>query len=304
MTTQMFKSIIDRDARLASAGEALLPPGAELGRRANLVVRLASGDTDIEAAQHLRYRVFYGEMGAQPDARMALVKRDIDAFDDICDHLLVVAAPGTGDGVDPVHVRDGELVGTYRLLRQDVAERNWGFYTADEFDIGPLLEARGDELNFLELGRSCVTRPYRTKPVIELLWPAIWNYVRVHRLDVMLGCASLAGTDPDALAAQLTFIHENFRAPAPWRVPALPERCVPMNRLPAGEIDARAVMRSLPPLIKGYLRLGAYIGDGAVIDHQFGTTDILIVLPVSAINARYFSHFGAPDAALGELVGN
>jgi putative hemolysin len=297
MTVRTLKTLLDSQRLGLPTGDAVLAPGKVLGRKGPLTVRVASGQCDIDAAQSLRYRVFYEELSARADDLMRRQKRDGDAFDDICDHLLVIAPPGVSGETDPIMVDGGEAVGTYRLLRQEVAERNWGFYTADEYDIGPLLRAHGSEQNFLELGRSCVLGPFRTKPVIELLWQGIWNYVRIHRLDVMLGCASLEGTDADAMSLELSFLSQHFRAPANWAVSALPERRIEMNRMPADAVDPRAAMRKLPPLIKGYLRLGAYIGDGAVIDTQFNTIDVLIVLPVSAINERYFSHFGAPDKA-------
>jgi putative hemolysin len=184
------------------------------------------------------------------------------------------------------------VVGTYRLLRQEVAERNGGFYTENEFDISSLTD-RHAGLRFLELGRSCVLPRYRTKRTVELLWHGIWSYVRQHRLDVMIGCASFEGTDPDRLALPLSFLHHYAQAPAAWRASAHPSRRIEMNRMAKEAINPKAALHELPPLIKGYLRLGAFIGDGAVIDHQFGTTDVLIVMPVSAISARYIEHFGA-----------
>ena len=182
------------------------------------------------------------------------------------------------------------MVGTYRLLRQSLAEEYGGFYTAGEFDIGALI-ARHGNLQFLELGRSCVLAPYRNKRTVELLWHGIWAYVLQNRCDVMIGCASLDGTEPKQLALPLSFLHHYARAPEEWRARALPERYVEMNRMSKEAIDPKAALRMLPPLIKGYLRLGAYIGDGAVVDHEFGTTDVLIVLPVSAIKQRYIEHF-------------
>src|SRR5690606_26129219 len=243
----------------------------------------------------LRSQVFYDELSAHADSITRARRFDCDGFDGICDHLLVIEQEHDPSIARPIRVADGEVVGTYRLLRQEVAELNGGFYTADEFDIAPLVEVRRPDLRFLELGRSCVLKPYRTKPVLELLWQGIWNYVRLHRLDVMLGCGSLHGTDPDALALQLSYLHHNFRAPEEWRVRALPERYVEMCRMPRDAVDEREALRTLPPLIKGYLRLGAHVGDGAVIDYQFNTTDVLIILPVSSISERYFSRFGAPD---------
>jgi putative hemolysin len=237
--------------------------------------------------------VFYEELAARPDAAARATRTDADSFDAICDHLVVVHT-GNRTDADAIALADGELVGTYRLLRQEVAERHGGFYTQGEFDVAPLL-ANHPHLKFLELGRSCVLKSYRTRPVIELLWQGIWDYVRAHGLDVMFGCASLEGTDPEAHAEALTFLADAYAAPAEWRVRAQPDRHVEMRRRPAGSVDPRAALRGLPPLIKGYLRLGCYIGEGAVVDRQFNTVDVLIVLPVSAIDTRYFARFGQPN---------
>jgi putative hemolysin len=276
---------------LVVVDEAGRRPGQTLGRLGSLEVRLACKAAEVRRAQRLRYRVFYQEGDAVADAAKMMARRDVDGYDAICDHLLVIdhALPAARLRRSPA------VVGTYRLLRQDTADRHGGFYTAGEFDVASLIRGHR-ELKFLELGRSCVLPPYRNKRTVELLWRGIWTYVRRHRLDVMIGCASLKGTDPDELALPLSFLHHYARAPEPWRAHALPERYVEMNRLSKDSIDAKEALRLLPPLIKGYLRLGAVIGDGAVIDHQFGTTDVLIVLPVTGINDRYFAHFGAPEA--------
>jgi putative hemolysin len=261
--------------------------------RSNLILRQAEGDHEIDACQRLRYRVFYEELQAKADDDSRESRRDRDEFDAICDHLVVIRTDGEATP-DSILLADGELVGTYRLLRQEVAVTKGGFYTQGEFDIAPVIAAH-PELRFLELGRSCVLKPFRTKPVVELLWQGIWDYVRAYDLHVMMGCASLEGTDPVSHAAALSFLAHSAAAPPEWRVRALPDRYVEMKRMPAGEIDPRRALRDLPPLIKGYLRLGCYIGEGAVIDHQFNTIDVLIILPVSAINERYFSHFGQPN---------
>jgi L-ornithine Nalpha-acyltransferase len=278
--------------RGGAAGRNEILPGFVLGTKADLTVRLADGSADIDAAQHLRYRVFYEELEAKPDAEALASRRDADRFDALCDHLLVVRK-GAAVGPDEIRVADGEVVGTYRLLRQSVAERNGGFYTQNEFDIAPLI-ARHNGLKFLELGRSCVLKPYRTKPVVELLWQGIWNYVRLYDFDVMLGCASLEGTDPAHHSMGLSFMAQNSAAPPEWRVSALSHRKIEMNLLPPAKVDAKRALRMLPPLIKGYLRIGCYVGDGAVIDRQFNTIDVLIILPISAIHPRYFTYFGQP----------
>lgn len=261
--------------------------------RGDLILRLAAGEEEVAACQRLRFQVFYEELAAQPSAEARLTRRDSDRFDTICDHLVVVrtAAPSEPDAI---MLTDGELVGTYRVLRQEIAESHGGFYTAGEFDIAPVIAAHPG-LRFLELGRSCVLKPYRTRPVVELLWQGIWDYVRSHGLHVMIGCASLEGTDVEAHRQTLAFLAEAAAAPPEWHVKALPHRRVEMRNPGAQPLNPKQALRLLPPLIKGYLRLGCYVGDGAVIDPQFNTIDVLIVLPVSAINGRYFEHFGQPN---------
>jgi putative hemolysin len=257
-----------------------------------LLLRLAESPREIAACQRLRYQVFYEELGATPVGDMGERGMDGDRFDGICDHLVVVRRGSELDS-SSIRLADGALIGTYRLLRQEVAEAHGGFYTQSEFDVAPLLAAHR-QLRFLELGRSCVLKPFRTKPVVELLWQGIWNYVRAHDMHVMLGCASLEGTDPDGHAQSLSFLAE-AAAPPEWMVHALPEHRIEMQRVSREQMDPKQALKQLPPLIKGYLRLGCYIGDGAVIDRQFNTIDVLIILPVSAINPRYFAHFGAPS---------
>jgi L-ornithine Nalpha-acyltransferase len=257
-----------------------------LGRIGTLEVRLAQTAAEVRQAQKLRYRVFYKEGSAIPNPARLFARRDIDGYDAICDHLLVVDHAAR----DRTALNRPAVVGTYRLLRQPLAEEYGGFYTAGEFDISALV-ARHSRLQFLELGRSCVLSPYRNKRTVELLWHGIHAYILQNHCDVMFGCASLDGTNPKQLALPLSFLHHYAAAPEPWRATALPERYVEMNRMSKEAIDPKAALRALPPLIKGYLRLGAYIGDGAVIDYKFGTTDVLIVLPVSAIKQRYFEHF-------------
>ena len=256
-----------------------------LGRVGSLEVRLAQTAHEVRQAQKLRYRVFYQEGSAIPNPGRLFARRDVDAYDAICDHLLVL----DHDARD-THPTRPAVVGTYRLLRQTLAEDYGGFYSAGEFDIGGLI-ARHDKLNFLELGRSCVLAPYRNKRTVELLWHGIHAYVQQNGCDVLIGCASLDGTEPKQLAMPLSFLHHYARAPQEWRARALPERYVEMNRLSKETIDPKAALRALPPLVKGYLRLGAYIGDGAVVDYEFGTTDVLVVLPFSVIQKRYFEHF-------------
>ncbi len=258
-----------------------------LGRVGSLEVRLAHSAKEIRHAQRLRYKVFYEEMSAIPSASSMLARRDMDAFDAICDHLLVIDHAARLNRFKKAKPR---VVGTYRLLRQDIAEQNFGFYTASEYGVDELLQ-RNPGARFLELGRSCVLKPYRNKRTVELLWHGIWQYICHHGIDIMIGCASLDGTNAERLSLPLSFLHHYAAAPADNRAAALPARYVSMNRMPKHEIDTRAALHALPPLIKGYLRLGATFGDGAVIDRQFGTTDVMVILRTADISARYVSHY-------------
>ncbi|GHC66564.1 hypothetical protein GCM10010136_09760 [Limoniibacter endophyticus] len=253
-----------------------------MGRIGSLEVRLARTEEEIVAAQRVRFRVFYEELGANAHIAQNLDRRDSDRFDDVCDHLLVVDS-ALGKSVEE------SIVGTYRLLRQEQAAI-CGFYSNDEFELSNLV-TRHPALNFLELGRSCVLPEYRSKRTIEALWQGIWTYVRMHRIDVMTGCASLRGTVPAAHAEPLSYLSQNHGVDGDWKVRAVASRYHPMDLMPAEAVRPKQAVMSLPPLIKGYLRLGAKIGEGCVIDHDFGTVDVLIVLPVADICDRYVQHY-------------
>lgn len=249
-------------------------------RSGSLQVRLAETVADIDAAQALRYRVFYEEMGASPSAEMARVKRDFDSFDDVCDHLLV-ADHERGSGAATV-------VGTYRLIRRPAAARHGRFYSEAEYDVGEILAYPGE---ILELGRSCVDASARNRPTMQLLWRGIAAYVFHYDIALMFGCASLPGTDTEALAVPLSYLHHFHLAPPELRARALPERYVEMRRLDRDALDAARVLVDLPPLIKGYLRLGGFVGDGAVIDHQFNTTDVCVVVKTDLVTDKYYRHY-------------
>ena len=261
-----------------------------LGRIGDLEVRLARTTKDIRRCQRLRFKVFYDEMGARPDARGFLSRRDIDPYDRLCDHIMVVDRKGKINRFGQVKPK---VIGTYRLLRSDVAEAAGAdFYTAGEYDLSRFLDGnRG--LRLLELGRSCVLKPYRDKRTVELLWHGVWRYILHHRIDVMFGCASFEGIEPEALSLALAFLEHHAAGNRDARVKALPGQHVRMDRRPREAVDIKAAMKALPPLIKGYLRLGATFGDGAVIDHQFGTTDVFVTLRVADIDPRYIEHYGA-----------
>jgi len=253
-------------------------------RAGDIELRLAESEAEIRAAQALRYRVFYEEMAAKPTAEMSRLRRDFDSFDEYCDHILMIdhaIGPGAAG-----------VVGTYRLLRRSAADRRGQFYSVDEYDISKLLALPGE---ILELGRSCIAAGHRQRSIMALLWRGIADYVLFHDIGVMFGCASLPGVDPRKHALSLSYLYHQHLAPANFRPRALPERYVDMNMMTRDEVNARAALAQLPPLIKGYLRLGGFVGDGAVVDPQFHTTDVSVVVVTERVTGKYYRHYTRLD---------
>lgn len=284
----MTLDLLNRGSLAADTRPAAKPAspasGTVLGRIGSLETRLARTAGEVAAAQSVRYRVFVEEMNARLPPEAMRTRRDADSWDEICDHLLVLDRAIEGDEED-------QIVATYRILRQDMADAAGGFYSASEFDIEPLI-ARHPEVRFMELGRSCVLPQYRTKRTVELLWQGNWAYALKYGISAMFGCASLPGIHPEEHALALSFLHHNAAPKEEWAVSALPELYRNMDLMPVEAVNPRKALSALPPLVKGYLRLGASIGSGAVVDHAFNTTDVLIVLPISSIADRYLNYYG------------
>lgn len=255
------------------------PVDVRVGR---LHIRLAETPAEIKASQRLRYRVFCEEMTAKATSEMERVEREFDSFDEFCDHLLVFDHT-RGEGPEAV-------VGSYRLMRREAASKRGQFYSVDEYELGKLLDYEGE---ILELGRSCVDAAYRKGTTMQVLWRGIAEYVFAHHIDLMFGCASLPGTEPDDLATQLSYLHHRHLAPPELRARAIADRYQTMDLLPDSAIDEAEAVKSLPPLIKGYLRLGGNVGDGAVVDADFGTTDVFIVLKTDLVTEKYYRHYAA-----------
>ncbi|MCT8160387.1 GNAT family N-acetyltransferase [Pseudoruegeria sp. SHC-113] len=239
-------------------------------------VRLAETEADLRAAQRLRYEVFVAELGGDG----ALVDHDArlerDAFDPHYDHLLLI------DPAAPSEVLGG-VVGVYRLLRSDQLAAVGGFYSESEYDVA-VLKASGRKL--LELGRSCLHPAYRGGTAMYHLWNALSAYVRDHDIEVLFGVASFHGTDVQVLAEPLSLLHHRHLAPADLRVRAQPDHFQPMDLLTEDAIDRKAAMLATPALIKAYLRLGGFVGEGAYVDHAFNTTDVCLILDVARMNER------------------
>lgn len=253
-------------------------------RAGNLAVTVAATPGQIEEAQKLRFRIFYGEMGGTPSAEAKRLGRDSDEFDAYCDHLLVL------DYDKPEGAR---VVGTYRLLRRSSREKLGRFYTESEFDISGIIAHPGE---VMELGRSCVDEQYRNRAVMQLLWRGIANYVSYYDVTLMFGCASFGGVEPDAHALGLSYLYHNHLAPEPLRPRALPDLFVPLNMLAKDQINPKEGFNALPALLKGYLRLGGYIGDGAIIDRHCNTVDVCIIVKTDLVTDKYVQRY-TPDKA-------
>lgn len=237
-------------------------------------VRLAASADDLRAAQALRYRVFVQELGATGAQVNHAQGLESDDFDAIFDHLLLI---DTARGDTPV-------VGVYRLLRGDQLPPTARFYSEDEFDLAPL-RATGRRL--MELGRSCVHPDYRGGAAMLHLWNGLADYVLRHRVEVMFGPASLHGTDLAALAQPLAYLHHYHLAPPAYRVTARPAQGVAMDGIGSDAIDRKAALVGIPNLLKAYLRLGGFVGQGAWVDHAFNTTDVCLVMDTANMSARH-----------------
>lgn len=247
------------------------------------MVRLAENEAEIVAAQRLRYHIFCEELGGKANPQVQAEKRDFDAYDATCYHVLVI---------NTELPRDKSVVGTYRLMTRETVAKIGKFYTETEYDLGPLKRFPGQ---VLELGRSCVEQEYRTRPALQLLWSGIGSFVAAKDIALMFGCASLYGAEVEKHKYALSFLYHAHLAPAGIRPRALPERYIRMDWIPKEQISTKEAIRLMPPLIKGYLRLNGYVGDGAVLDLDYNTTDVAIVVQTDQIKEKYVQRF-TPDA--------
>lgn len=264
----------------------------EAGR---FTVRLAETEGDVAAAQRLRYRVFCEEMGAQPSAEDEACRRERDAFDPFFDHLLLI----DNETEDP-DVEAG-VVGVYRLMRGDQAKAGIGFYGQHEYDLRKLVNYPRQTL---ELGRSCVDREHRGGAGMHLLWTGLGEYVSTHSVEIMFGVASFHGADPNPLSQALSYLHFNHLAPEDLRVRAVDEHYVAMDLLAPEEVEKIEAMRQTPALIKAYIRLGGFVGEGAYVDHDFNTVDVCLLMDTTRMVQRYRSFYsrkrgGSVDRILG-----
>ena len=233
-------------------------------------VDLATTRAQRRAAQRLRYKVFVEELGGDGPMVDHDAGLEQDRFDPYFDHLLLID-----------DAADGAVVGVYRLLRDDQAFRAGQFYSEDEYDLSPL---RRSGRKLMELGRSCLHPDYRGGAGLYHMWSALARYVQQHGVEILFGVASFHGTAPQDLARPLSLLHHRHLAPAHLRVRAKPPGHQPMDLIPEDQLDRAAAMKQVPPLIKAYLRLGGFVGEGAFIDRDFNTTDVCLVVDTKSMN--------------------
>jgi putative hemolysin len=264
---------------LISTSNELFPSNPDARRRLPMAAETANGvhrlgvswahsEGELREAQRLRYRVFAEEMGAQLQGPAGL---DVDAFDACCDHLLV-------RDLDTLKV-----VGTYRVLPPHQAQRAGRLYAETEFDVSRLAHLRP---KLAEVGRSCVDAQYRNGAVIMSLWGGLAAYMKQNGYETMLGCASVSMADGGHYAADL------YSGLAPDALASADYRAFPHTALPVDELKTGAKVAP-PPLLKGYLRLGAKICGAPAWDPDFNVADFLTLLHISDIGARYARHFMA-----------
>lgn len=243
----------------------------------HFTVRLARDSRDLAAAQRLRYRVFVEELGADGPLVDHGARLERDAFDEVFDHLLLIDTRR-----DAAMLED--VVGVYRLLPGAKLAAGQRFYSEGEFDLSAL---RGCGRELLELGRSCVHPDYRGGSAMLHLWNSLAEYVLARGIEVMFGAASFHGVDVGALAQPLSYLHHMHLAPEGLRVRAIGPAAQRMDLVPAESLDRKAAMLGTPALIKAYLRLGGFVGDGAYIDMDFNTIDVCLVMDTDQMSARH-----------------
>lgn len=240
-------------------------------------VRLARDERDLLAAQRLRYEVFVEELGGDGALVDHAQRLERDEFDPVFEHLLLIDNRRDAKALD-------DVVGVYRLLTDEAAARFGRYYSEGEYDLSALRQS-GRKL--VELGRSCVHADYRGGTAMFHLWNGLADFVLQREIEIMFGVASFHGTDIEALKMPMAYLHHNHLAPEGLRVRVQEGHFQTMDLVPADQLDRRAAMVGTPALIKAYLRLGGFVGEGAFIDWPFNTTDVCLLMDTARMSERH-----------------
>lgn len=256
-------------------------------------VRLTRNKDERRQVRQLRYDVFVEEEGASATEEQRALREEYDAYDRYAEYLGVF--------------HNGKIVGTYRIIDRNAAEKMGGFYTENEFNISKIKNVGG---NIAEMSRACVAREYRENAlVMRLLWAGLGEYVMRRKIAVLFGVASWVGTKPVESAQAISYLYYNHLSPLGLRATVLSENFADginpklsrMNILPREFVDDDDARRQMTPLIKGYLRLGATFGKGVFIDKPFNTYDVFVMVQTKKIDAAYQKHFLGRENALEHL---
>ncbi len=251
------------------------------GETQPLVVRLAESQDEIAAAQKLRFEVFSTIRDAAFSSESLKDRRDIDVYDPCCDHLIVI---------DPVRSQQETLgiIGTYRMMAGSRRPADPGFYSSKYFDLSCFDEIDGE---IVEMGRVCIDPGYKSRGAMQLLWKGIASYVLSNDVRILFGCAGVDGTDSAEHRHFLSYLHHKHLAPKRIRPVAIGPDKLEFELLPRDEIDDEAALNEIPSIIRGYSRMGGYIGQGAVMNRHFNTTMVCIVVELAGVTKRYMRHF-------------
>lgn len=256
-------------------------------------VRLTRNKDERRQVRQLRYDVFVEEEGASATEEQRNLREEYDSFDRYAEYLAVF--------------HNGKIVGTYRIIDRNAAEKMDGFYTESEFNISKIKKVDG---NIAEMSRACVNREYRDNAlVMRLLWAGLGEYIVRRKIAILFGVASWVGTKPVESAQAISYLYYNHLSPLGLRATVLSENFAPdvnpklarMNILPREFVDEADARRQMTPLIKGYLRLGATFGRGVFIDKPFNTYDVFVMVQTKKIDAAYQKHFLGRENALEHL---
>jgi putative hemolysin len=242
----------------------------------NYSIKLAETKSELKQAQALRYSVFYKEKKAKPTFTKKIIKLDYDKIDKYADHLIVLDKKNTKN----------KIVGTYRLIRGDVAKLFGGYYSSSEFNLINITNNYKDK-HILELGRSCVHQDYRNGSIMNLLWKAIAEYVKLYDIKILMGCVSFSGIEPIKYSNELSYLRQNFCLPEHLSVESFDKNIYPVYKLKENNSNQLRIFAKLPPLLKGYLRIGGKVSHNFYVDHNFNTIDLCVVVNTSDIDEKY-----------------
>ena len=248
----------------------------------NLIIKLAETNAEIKKAQSLRYSVFYKEKNAKAGLSKKILRRDFDKIDRFADHLIVIDKNRRS--------LQNNIIGTYRLIRGDLANQYGGFYTSTEFDLSNILHSYKNN-QILELGRSCIHKNYRNGATVNLLWKAIANYISIYEIKILLGCVSFPGTNVMKFSDELAYLKRNHSLQSELSIKSLDVNIYPINNSKNKNANDFKLFIKLPPLIKGYLRVGGKVSESCFVDHDFNTIDLCVVVQTNDINHKYKKRF-------------